>query len=203
MDAMKVPLKGAQKAVWLVIAYRAAITDQCWPGLETIAEEAGVTVQTVCRAVLELERVGLISRSSPAGGTSTRYFVHSNVALELTLTSRETKERERNKGECVDVNHAARKELELARSVSRRNGVKDAFYRLVAALPESAVITVPALARELGSRQSQVRSDMNYLIKHRDIPFDILGRFGRSKPNPKNFGRDKQAAILQFRRSAL
>jgi hypothetical protein len=36
---------------------------------------------------------------------------------------------------------------------------------------------------------------MNYLIKHQDITFDLLGRFGRCKPNRANFGKGKKPAL--------
>jgi DNA-binding transcriptional regulator YhcF (GntR family) len=203
MDALKVPLKGALKAVWLVIAYRAGQTDECWPSLDTIAEEAGVSRNTVCTQMVELERLGLVNRDSPAGGTSTRYHINCHAALQLTVTSRDTKERQKDKHTDDRITVEARRQLKGAQATTRRARTKEAFYELIGVSPADAKITVPMIARHMGSRQPQVRTDMNYLVKNRDIPFDLLARFGTTKPNPRNFGKNQAAAVLQFRRSTL
>lgn len=202
-DGLKVPLRGALKSVWNVLVWHAGQRNECWPALDTIAMEAGLARSTTCSALTELERIGLISRDSPAGGKSTRYFIHCSAAEQLTVRHSDTKERERNSSDSALRTVEAQRRLEVARRARRRHDVKDAFLRLCAVLPPEGMITVPMLARELGARQPQVRADMKYLIDNHDLPFDLLGRFVRSKPNPKNFAKREAAQVLQFRRSGL
>jgi hypothetical protein len=83
--------------------------------------------------------------------------------------------------------------------VNRRSEVKATFEALCSMYPEGVTITVPMIAREMGStRPSTVRSDMVALIKNLDLDLDLAVRFGQSKRKPWHAGRLKN--VVPFRR---
>jgi hypothetical protein len=203
MDAMQVPLKGAIKGVWLVLAFRAGEKEKCWPSLDTIALESGYSRRTVCTAIEELERLRLIVRDASIGGQqTTRYIINCEAASQLAVNSLHTKEKTEEDTHTARFTAEASRELKGARAAIRRAQVRETFVALCGVYPEDVKITVPMLARELGARQPQVRTDMQYLIKHRDVPFDHLVRFGAAKPNPKNFRRVGRENVVLFARGS-
>lgn len=53
-----------------------------WPGLATVAEDCGVSIQTARRAAHKLERLGLLHIEARPG-TSSRYHLGSGVSTEV------------------------------------------------------------------------------------------------------------------------
>ena len=68
IDAMKwafqQPLHGCMKFVLLVLAYHADDDGKCWPGLELIAKECGISRASVIAHIKEINQLGLISHKS-------------------------------------------------------------------------------------------------------------------------------------------
>lgn len=66
IDAMKwalqQPLSGCQKFVLFILAYHANQSRKCWPGLDTIAEECGISRATAICHINEISRLNLISK---------------------------------------------------------------------------------------------------------------------------------------------
>jgi DNA-binding MarR family transcriptional regulator len=60
--ALRQPLNGCQKFVLFILAYHANETFQCLPGLETIAEECGISRATTICHINEICALGLISK---------------------------------------------------------------------------------------------------------------------------------------------
>ena len=70
-------------AVYLYLADRANKQGECWPSIPTIAEDLKIFESTVCRAVKELKKAGLLTteqRYRPNGGKSSLcYKIKSGV----------------------------------------------------------------------------------------------------------------------------
>jgi hypothetical protein len=61
--ALKQNVKGSRKAVLFALANRANSKGICWPGLSTLAQEAGYSRSTVIESTKALEKLGLISKA--------------------------------------------------------------------------------------------------------------------------------------------
>jgi hypothetical protein len=61
--ALKQNIKGSRKAVLFALANRANSNGICWPGLSTLAQEAGYSRSTVIEATKALEKLGLIRKA--------------------------------------------------------------------------------------------------------------------------------------------
>jgi DNA-binding transcriptional MocR family regulator len=183
-DALRVPIKGWAKATWNIVSWHAGEKDKCWPSLETLAMEVGCCRATLCAALSELERLKLITRSSSGGGKSTTYYVHCSAAQQFTVQELNTKEREAKEGDIRSPDHPSKTELDKARTRIRRASVKSTFLAFCEMYPEGVTITVPMLAKELGMRPAQLRSDMLYIIRNLDVPLDKAVRFGTAKRKP-------------------
>jgi DNA-binding MarR family transcriptional regulator len=186
-DALNVKLdRGTLKGVWNVLSYRAGDKGECWPSLERIALDTGLGKSTVCRALDELEQMGLIFRNSSEGGGSARttvYTINCPRAGQLTVPERDTKERERKKEDAYRLSAEVRRDLDRAKMVRRRSEVKSTFEALCVMYPADVRITVPMICRETGHKPAKVRSDMLALMKNMDIDLDLAhDRFGKHKP---------------------
>lgn len=199
-EVLDVPLHGWLKPIWTILALRAHDRNECWPSLERLEKDTGASKPTICRALVELERLGLIQRDSPGGGKTTRYYVNCNAAKQLTVTQGNTKERERHIGDISPRENAARRELEKARVVLRRGSVRSTFLALCEMYPDGVSITAPMVARELGMRPAAVRSDLLSMIKSMDIPIEQALRFGATKRKPWHSGKLKN--VVPFRQAA-
>jgi len=84
---VRVGIRGAELAVSVVLARRFNTKRQvAWPSLNTIAAESGYRISSVCRALSNLQSMGLIgimSRGGPRSG-STRYTLNFRTALEAS-----------------------------------------------------------------------------------------------------------------------
>jgi hypothetical protein len=60
--ALRQPLSGCQKFVLLILAYHANESRLCWPSLDTIAEECGISRATTIHHINEISRIKLISK---------------------------------------------------------------------------------------------------------------------------------------------
>jgi DNA-binding MarR family transcriptional regulator len=186
-DAFDVKLdRGTLKGVWNVLFYRAGEKGECWPSLDRLALDTGYDKSTVCRALDELERIGLIFRSCNEGGGSahtTVYTINCRTARQLTVAQRDTKERERKKEDAHRLSADIRRDLDRAKMVHRRSEVKSTFEALCVMYPADVRITVPMICRETGHKPAKVRSDMIALMKNMDIDLDLAhDRFGKHKP---------------------
>lgn len=185
-------LSGWAKVVFVYLAWRQHDRPYAEVSLDRMADDLGAAKTTICRAIAELERFDVVIRRSSGGRTVTRYTVNCSVAQQLTVAQGNTKDiRHREEGANATV--GGKRHLDMARAAIRRKQVRETFIALCGYYETDVKITVPMLARELGARPSQTRTDMNYLIKNRDIPFDMIGRFGASKPNHKRIAQAKAA----------
>jgi DNA-binding transcriptional regulator YhcF (GntR family) len=199
-DALKVNVRGPAKAVWNVIAYRAGEKEVCWPSLETLCEETGFGMSTVCRALDELETLGLIFRTRSEGKKTTRYLINSPRAAELTVPLRDTKERERKERHDVQLSSAAKRDIERAKMVHRRSEVKSVFMALCHLHPTEVLITAPMVAREMGAPVAKIRTDLSALMKNGDLPDLYAMRWGKTKFNPRHARR--LVNVIPFQRAA-
>lgn len=61
MPLQVVRLKHSAPSVFLALCYHADANGRCWPSRAKLAEEVGVSVDTVDRAMKDIERAGLVS----------------------------------------------------------------------------------------------------------------------------------------------
>jgi hypothetical protein len=194
---MDVPLRGPAKAVWIALVFRANSKNECWPSLDRIVLDVGLGKSTVCRALDELETLGLIFRRRSEGGrTSSRYGINCARAGQLTVPERDTKyngkkesdvdvEMSRTQRELRDVN----KSLKLQR---RKTQVRDAYLAACAILGPGQYVTIPALAHDLGMPAAQVRSALMAVFKTiNEVPIDLQMRLRRAQRKPWNWGLEK------------
>jgi hypothetical protein len=71
-------------AVWAILAHRAGRNGDCWPSMETIAADLGITPRHVANCINELRAAGLITSRRDHGGrgASNRYVFLWHIALE-------------------------------------------------------------------------------------------------------------------------
>ncbi len=103
IDAMKwaleQPLSGCQKFVLFMLAFHANPSRQCWPGLNTIAEECGISRATAICHINEISRLKLISKKHRHDNhgyrRSTMYTLHldDNVEIQGTKSQRRKNQR--------------------------------------------------------------------------------------------------------------
>jgi DNA-binding transcriptional regulator YhcF (GntR family) len=198
-DVFDVDVRGPAKAVLTAIVWRLNGKDECWPSLDRLALDTGLNRATVCRALDELEDGGLIFRDRSEGGKPSTYSVNSRRLQQLTVALCNTKERERKKNCEVRLSAEAKADLDRAKIIHRRSEVKATFEALCQMYPEDVQITAPMVAREIGSPAAKVRSDLIAILKTGDIPPLFAMRFGRTKRNPRHFGKLKN--VIPFQRS--
>jgi hypothetical protein len=185
-------ITGWTKMVFVYLAWRQHEQNYAEVSIGRIAADLGTAGSTVCRALAELDRSKLVSRASSGGRTVTRYTVNCSAAQQLTVAPGNTKDIRPREGS-ANATVGGKRQLDMARAAIRRKQVRETFLALCEMYEPEVIITVSMLARELGARPSQTRTDMQYLIKHRDVPFDILPRFGNAKPNHKRIAQLKAA----------
>lgn len=71
-DLRQPDIRGPAKAVLLVLALRADQTGCCWPSVETVAQDAGLSVTATKQALRHLVALGLISRQTRSRGARGR-----------------------------------------------------------------------------------------------------------------------------------
>lgn len=102
--ALRQPLSGCQKFVLFVLAYHANDAAQCWPGLETIAKECGISRATAICHINDISRLNLISkkhRNDDRGyRRSTLYTLHLDANTEI-----QSKEFQRRKNQRKNFNN--------------------------------------------------------------------------------------------------
>ena len=78
--ALRQPLNGCQKFVLFILGYHANEAAQCWPSLETIAKECGISRATAICHINEMSTLGLVSKQHRHDNRgyrrSTRYTLH-------------------------------------------------------------------------------------------------------------------------------
>jgi DNA-binding transcriptional regulator YhcF (GntR family) len=198
-DVFDVRVQGPAKAVLTAIVWRLNGKEQCWPSLDRIALDTGLNRATVCRALDHLEDDGLIFRDRSEGGKPSTYSVNSRRLQQLSVALCDTKERERDLNCTSKLSAAAKADLDRAKIIRRRSEVKATFEALCTLYPEDVNITAPMVAREMGAPAAKVRSDLIAILKTGDIPPLMSMRFGRTKANPRHFG--KLVNVLPFQRS--
>jgi DNA-binding MarR family transcriptional regulator len=85
--ALRQPLSGCQKFVLFMLSYHANQSRQCWPGLDTIAKECGISRATVICHINEISRLKLISKKHRHDNRgyrrSTMYTLHLDDNVEI------------------------------------------------------------------------------------------------------------------------
>lgn len=61
--ALQQPLKGCQKFVLTILAYHANDEGKCWPGLELISQECGITRSSTISHINHLVNLGLVTKT--------------------------------------------------------------------------------------------------------------------------------------------
>lgn len=74
LNALQIDIIGPTKCVWLVLVARANDAGLCWPSMELLARDAGVSARTARSAVRELEERGLV-RSEVRPRLGSRYTI--------------------------------------------------------------------------------------------------------------------------------
>jgi hypothetical protein len=213
-DVWAARVKGPAKVVLLCIAWRQNGNSEVRLPLSVICADTGLGKSTVCRALTQLEMDGRLFRKSSGGRAQSVYSVNipqlSQSGTQTPFASQSGTPVER--GDSVLSTEGrkpetAKSRLEPAQRAIRRRGVLNTFIDLCEMYETDVKITVSMLAREMGSRPAQVRADINYLIKNRDIPFDQIERFGNAKPNHRAIARVcaeraafKRAKVATFER---
>ena len=87
--ALRCPVTGPTKAVLLVLAIHANQDEVCWPSVETIAREAGVSERSVQDGIRDLEKAGLVASEGMGGRRLTkRYTLHVDVEISEPIPKR-------------------------------------------------------------------------------------------------------------------
>lgn len=97
--ALRQPLKGCQKFVLVALAYHANSETKCWPGLQILADECGITRSSVINHINTLTTLGLLSkekRTDPRGyrrSTLYQLHLHKDVNAQSLKTQRRENQR--------------------------------------------------------------------------------------------------------------
>lgn len=66
--AIKQPVKPSEKLLLIVMANYADDIGQCWPSVETLSRDTGMSRATVKRTLTKLEKIGFIARYKRSKG---------------------------------------------------------------------------------------------------------------------------------------
>ncbi len=72
--ALACPILGPLKSVLLALAIRSDDEDKCWPSIDTVASDAGISRRCAQVAVRDLEAMGLLSAEGMGGRGLTRMY---------------------------------------------------------------------------------------------------------------------------------
>lgn len=82
MWALSCRLSGPTKSVLLALAIRADDEEKCWPSIDTIAHDAGISERSAQGSLRELETAGLITAEGMGGRRLTRMY-RLQVGVEM------------------------------------------------------------------------------------------------------------------------
>jgi DNA-binding MarR family transcriptional regulator len=81
----------AKLVLWVLASHFNNETGQCYPSQTTIAAKLGKTRETVCRAMSELKKIGLIKSTGSAGNNKTYFFTTIFYSAIITVKKAEKK----------------------------------------------------------------------------------------------------------------
>lgn len=86
-------LRASAKIVFATIMDRIGKNDDCWPGIATIAKDAGISHTAVLRSIKALESKGLVIVSRSGNGRSNHYRIPATTGNETLLVADEDRAR--------------------------------------------------------------------------------------------------------------
>jgi hypothetical protein len=201
-DVRELRLRSSLEYVLMALVYGAHGADECCISVETIIASTGLSERTVQYALRDLEWRGFVRISYGNGRGNKTLFdlkgckkgakrvqpkIEENQRMSTNLPYIEERSNgsdtlSRREGSATDLPRRAK-------TIIRRQQVRDGYLSLLGAMDDGQYITASGLAHYLGMPTSQVRNDLMALFKSLCIPLDAQFRLRKSQRKPWHKGQ--------------
>ncbi|MDF2529225.1 MAG: hypothetical protein K0Q57_105 [Gammaproteobacteria bacterium] len=161
--ALKQNVKGSRKAVLFALANRANSNGICWPGLSTLAQEAGYSRSTVIESTKALEKLGLINKAFTYDTFGKRSGIKYKLNVGLSPETLSSDSLPSKTERLSPVSPSTRSDNQT-QTLIKEPSVKPKYIKLP--LPEDFGLSQELLdwGKENGYSQNTLQQHLNYFV---------------------------------------